>query len=67
MGDYQVVIVGAGPAGASCAKALHDAGVQALIIEVDELPRYKTCSGVLFGQTQELLLQFFGSLPPEHG
>ena len=65
MEKHQVVIVGAGPAGASCAKALHDAGVEALIIEVESLPRHKTCSGVLFGQTQELLLKLFGSLPPE--
>jgi flavin-dependent dehydrogenase len=62
---HQVVIIGAGPAGASCAKALHNAGVQTLIIEKESLPRHKTCSGVLFGQTQELLQQFFGLLPPE--
>ena len=65
MEKHQVVIVGAGPAGASCAKALHAAGIQTLIIEKESLPRHKTCSGVLFGQTQELLQQFFGSLPPE--
>ena len=65
MEKHQVIIVGAGPAGASCAKALHEASVQALIIEKESLPRYKTCSGVLFGQTQELLQQLFGSLPPE--
>jgi len=64
MEAHRVVIVGAGPAGASCAKALHDAGVETLIIEVESLPRHKTCSGVLFGQTQELLLKLFGSLPP---
>jgi flavin-dependent dehydrogenase len=61
----QVIIVGAGPAGASCAKALHAAGIQPLIIEKESLPRHKTCSGVLFGQTQMLLQQLFGSLPPE--
>jgi len=65
MEKHQVVIVGAGPAGASCAKALHDAGVQALIIEKESLPRHKNCSGVLFGQTQEFLLKYFGALPPE--
>jgi flavin-dependent dehydrogenase len=65
MEKHQVIIIGAGPAGATCAKALHDAGVQALIIEKESLPRHKTCSGVLFGQTQELLQQFFGALPPE--
>jgi len=65
MERHQVIIVGAGPAGALCAKALHEAGVQALIIEKESLPRYKTCSGVLFGQTQELLQRLFGSQPPE--
>ena len=65
MEKHQVIIVGAGPAGASCAKALHEASVQALIIEKESLPRYKTCSGVLFGQTQELLQRLFGSQPPE--
>jgi flavin-dependent dehydrogenase len=65
MEKHQVVIIGAGPAGSSCAKALHEAGIQAIIIEKESLPRHKTCSGVLFGQTQELLQQFFGALPPE--
>jgi len=65
MEKQKVIIVGAGPAGASCAKALQAAGIQALIIEKEELPRHKTCSGVLFGQTQVLLQQIFGSLPPE--
>ena len=65
MEKHQVVIIGAGPAGASCAKALHDAGIQALIIEKESLPRHKNCSGVLFGQTQELLPKYFGSMPPE--
>lgn len=66
MEKYQVIIVGAGPSGAACAKALTQAGVRTLIIEKELLPRYKTCSGVLFGQTQELLRQLFGTLPPDH-
>lgn len=66
MEKYQVIIVGAGPSGAACAKALTQAGVRTLIIEKESLPRHKTCSGVLFGQTQELLRQFFGALPPDH-
>ncbi len=65
MEKQQVVIIGAGPAGASCAKALHDAGIQALLIEKESLPRHKNCSGVLFGQTQELLPKYFGAMPPE--
>ncbi len=66
MEKHEVVIIGAGPAGAACAKALHDAGMQALIIDKESLPRHKNCSGVLFGEAQELLVKYFGSMPPEH-
>ncbi len=65
MKDNQVIIVGAGPAGSTCAKALIEEGIQVLIIEKKLLPRHKTCSGVLFGQTQVLLQKYFGQLPPE--
>ena len=65
MEEYPVIIVGSGPAGAACAKALKNEDIEALIIEKDELPRHKICSGILFGQTQVLLNQFFGSLPPD--
>jgi flavin-dependent dehydrogenase len=66
MEAYPVVIVGAGPAGCACAKALQDEGVEALMVESETLPRHKICSGVLFGQTQVLLKQMFGGLPPQH-
>src|SRR3990167_5838199 len=62
--EYQAIIVGSGPAGAACAKALKNEGVDVLVIEKDKLPRHKTCSGILFGQTQVLLDQYFGGLPP---
>ncbi|MFH2045115.1 MAG: NAD(P)/FAD-dependent oxidoreductase [Pseudomonadota bacterium] len=62
---YPVVIAGGGPAGASCAKALSDHGIEALVLERKKLPRYKCCSGVLMGQTQELLEKYFGGLPAE--
>jgi flavin-dependent dehydrogenase len=65
MEEYPVIIVGSGPAGAACAKALKNEDIEALIVEKDELPRNKICSGILFGQTQVLLKQFFGSLPPK--
>ncbi len=62
--EYQAIIVGSGPAGAACAKALKNEGVDVLVIEKEKLPRNKTCSGVLVGQTQVLLEQYFGGLPP---
>jgi len=65
MSDYQVIIVGAGPAGTACAKALTNSGIAVLVLEKESLPRHKICSGVLFGQTQELLNKYFGALPPE--
>lgn len=65
MEEYQVIIVGSGPAGSACAKALHDEGIEALVIEKEGLPRHKVCSGILFGQTQVLLKEYFGTLPPK--
>ena len=64
MEQHQVIVVGAGPSGAACAKALREAGLDVLIIEKEKLPRHKICSGVLFGQTQVLLKKYFGALPP---
>jgi len=44
---YDVVIVGAGPAGAVLAYLLAAEGVDALILEKKHLPRYKPCAGGL--------------------
>ena len=65
MQELDVIIVGAGPAGASCAKALNVEGLDVLVLEKHALPRYKTCSGILLGQTQELLLRHFGKSAPD--
>ncbi len=65
MKEYPVIIAGGGPAGAACAKALKEEGIEALVIEKDRMPRHKTCSGILFGQTQLLLDKYFGALPSE--
>jgi flavin-dependent dehydrogenase len=64
MQEFDVIIAGSGPAGATCAKALKDGGFNVLVLEKDVLPRHKTCSGVLFGQTQELLKTYFGAETP---
>lgn len=52
---YDVVIVGAGPAGAMLAYALASAGVQVLLIEKKNLPRYKPCGGGLTKRTLSVL------------
>ncbi len=63
--EYDVIITGAGPAGSSAARSLTQKGIKTLILEKEKLPRYKCCSGVLFGEAQELLKRYFGELPPD--
>lgn len=45
--DYDVVIIGGGPAGANCAYELAKQGKQVAIIEKDYFPRFKACAGML--------------------
>ncbi|WP_343244990.1 geranylgeranyl reductase family protein [Streptomyces sp. SID14478] len=54
---WDVVVVGAGPAGASAAYAAAVAGRSVLLLEKAELPRYKTCGGGIIGPSRD-------SLPP---
>ena len=42
---YDVAIIGSGPSGASAAFQLAKKGFKAIIIEKENLPRYKTCGG----------------------
>jgi geranylgeranyl reductase family protein len=44
---YDVIVVGAGPAGAILAYLLANRGLQVLMLEKAALPRYKTCGGGL--------------------
>ncbi len=59
--DYDVLIVGGGPAGASAAYYLRQAGKRVLVLEKDRLPRYKTCGGAV---SRRVLAQFPFSFEP---
>ncbi|WP_219632778.1 NAD(P)-binding protein [Haloechinothrix aidingensis] len=48
-------VVGSGPAGASAAYVAAKAGINVLLLERSELPRYKTCGGGIIGTSERLL------------
>jgi geranylgeranyl reductase family protein len=47
--EFDVVVVGAGPAGARAARVAALAGARVCVLERATLPRYKTCGGGLVG------------------
>jgi flavin-dependent dehydrogenase len=52
---YDVVVVGAGPAGATLACELAGRGIRVLLLEKEKFPRYKCCAGGVTGRTAKLL------------
>jgi geranylgeranyl reductase family protein len=54
-GVWDVVVIGAGPAGASAAHAAAATGRRVLLLEKAELPRYKTCGGGIIGPSRDAL------------
>lgn len=52
--QYDVVVVGGGPAGASAARSAALRGARVLVLERERLPRYKTCGGGLVGLSTAL-------------
>jgi geranylgeranyl reductase family protein len=59
---YDLIVVGAGPAGSSAARAAAREGLQVLILEKECFPRYKPCGGA-FSEKARSLLEF--ELPKE--
>lgn len=52
---YNVVIIGAGPAGSYLAYKLKNQGIDILLLEKDIFPKYKTCAGGLSKKAYDIL------------
>lgn len=61
-----VIVIGAGPAGCTAAKALAERGYRVLLAEKCRLPRYKSCSGILIQKSMDLVNRYFGKSPPAY-
>lgn len=55
MEEYDVAVIGAGPAGSSAARAAAAAGATVVLLDRAEFPRYKTCGGGLIGPSSGAL------------
>ena len=45
METFDVIVVGGGPAGSSCARRLVEAGARVLVLDRADFPRLKLCAG----------------------
>jgi geranylgeranyl reductase family protein len=52
---YDVIVVGAGPAGATCARACAREGLKTLLLDKDIFPRQKPCAGAVSARALALL------------
>jgi flavin-dependent dehydrogenase len=60
---FDVIIIGAGPAGSSCAKILSDNGVSVLVVDKKKFPRIKSCCGFLTNRAVDFIEENFGIIP----
>ena len=62
---YDVIVIGAGPAGSTAAKNLAEKGRRVLLVERCKMPRYKSCSGQLIQKTLDLVEAYYGEPVPD--
>ena len=60
---YDVMVIGAGPAGCITAKKLSDAGYDVLLVERMKIPREKSCSGILIKKSINMIENELGKIP----
>ncbi len=55
MSDWDAIVVGAGPGGATAARGLARNGLRVLLLEKEKIPRYKPCGGGLTAKVKNIL------------
>lgn len=63
MTDYDVIIIGAGPAGATCAMLTQKKGLKTLVIEKNLYPCIKVCAGMVIGEGEKLIDELYPNMP----
>lgn len=61
---YDIIVIGAGPAGSTAAKISAENGYKVLLVERFKMPRYKSCSGQLIKKTMDLVQDYYGESVP---
>lgn len=61
---WDVIVVGAGPAGCISAKKCAEQGLNTLMLEKRKIPRNKVCTGMIMGPwAKEIIADEFGKIP----
>jgi len=62
---FDIAIIGAGPAGSTCALALRNSGLKVALIDKSSFPRDKVCGDAIGGRVKKVLKEIDPTLPGE--